>query len=236
MLPRIAIPKYDMIVPSTGKSITYRPYVVKEEKLLLIALESGDEKQIESAISEVIEACLDNKVKVKELTSFDIEFIFLTLRAQSVGEGITLNIPCVNTECEEKNEFKIDLNKLEVKNNDFDEKDLQVKITDDITIDLRWPTMGDRSIDASLSGTETIIHMAAKSMGTIYSGEEIIVMKDTPHDEIIEFVESLSSEQFNKIIGILLQTPYCGYDIDFTCKKCGEKNERELKGLSDFFQ
>jgi len=236
MLPRIAIPKYDMIVPSTGKSITYRPYVVKEEKLLLIALESEDEKQIESAISEVIEACLDNKIKVSELTAFDIEFIFLTLRAQSVGEGIKLNVPCSNAECETKNEFKVDLNKLEVKNNDFDEKDLQVKITDDVTLDLRWPTMGDRNIDATLSGTETIIHMAAKSIGTLYSGEEIIAMKDTPHDEIVDFVESLSSEQFNKIIEILLKTPYCSYDIKFTCRKCGEENERELKGLSDFFQ
>ena len=235
MLPRIAIPKYDMIVPSTGKSITYRPYVVKEEKLLLIALESEDEKQIEGAISEVIEACLDNKVKVKDLTSFDIEFIFLTLRAQSVGEGIKLNIPCANTECETKNEFKIDLNKLEVKNNDFDEKKLQVKITDDITIDLRWPTMGDRTVDIT-TGTEAIIHMAAKSIGTLYNGEEIISMKNVPFAEVLEFVESFSTEQFNKIIGVLLETPYTSYDLKFTCKKCGEVNERELKGLADFFQ
>ena len=201
MLPKLATPKYDMIVPSTGDTITYRPYVVKEEKLLLIAMESQDDVQIEQAISDIIRSCLDN-VKLEDLTGFDIEFIFLTLRAQSVGEGIKLNIPC--EKCEEKNEVKVDLNKLEVKNNDFDEKKLQVKITDDITVDLRWPTMGDRNIDATLSGTETIIHMAAKSIGTLYNGEEIISMKDIPFAEVLEFIESFSTEQFNKIIGVLL--------------------------------
>ena len=87
MLPKLATPKYDMIVPSTGDTITYRPYVVKEEKLLLIAMESQDDVQIEQAISDIIRSCLDN-VKLEDLTGFDIEFIFLTLRARSVGEGI----------------------------------------------------------------------------------------------------------------------------------------------------
>ena len=233
MLPKLATQKYDMIVPSTGENITYRPYVVKEEKILLIAMESEDENQIEKAVSEVIEACIESDIKVKDLTSFDIEFIFLTLRAQSVGEGIKLNIPC--EKCEEKNEVKVDLNKLEVKNNDFDEKKLQVEITDNITIDLRWPTMGDRTVDIT-TGTEAIIHMAAKSIGTLYNGEEIISMKDIPFSEVIEFIESFSTEQFNKIIGVLLETPYTSYDLKFTCKKCGEVNERELKGLADFFQ
>ena len=95
MLPKLATPKYDMIVPSTGDTITYRPYVVKEEKLLLIAMESQDDVQIEQAISDIIRSCLDN-VKLEDLTGFDIEFIFLTLRARSVGEGIELLIPCEN--------------------------------------------------------------------------------------------------------------------------------------------
>ena len=112
MLPKIATPKYDMIVPSTGKSITYRPYVVKEEKILLIALESEDEKQIEKSIYSMIESCLDGKVNINDFTNFDIEFIFLTLRSMSVGEGIKLNIPC--SSCEEPNEVSVDLNKLEL--------------------------------------------------------------------------------------------------------------------------
>jgi|TARA_B110000902_G_scaffold228562_1_gene268703 hypothetical protein len=233
MLPKIATPKYDMIVPSTGKSITYRPYVVKEEKILLIALESEDEKQIEKSIYSMIESCLDGKVNINDFTNFDIEFIFLTLRSMSVGEGIKLNIPC--SSCEEPNEVSVDLNKLEVKNNDFDKKDLQIKINDDITIDLRWPTMSDRAVEIT-SGTEAVIHMVAKSIGTLYHGEDIISMSDTPFSEVLEFVESLSSAQFNQCMQVLVKTPYTGYDIKFTCKKCGHKNERELKGMADFFQ
>ena len=232
MLPKIATPKYDMIVPSTGKTITYRPYVVKEEKLLLIALESQDEKQVEQAVNEIIESCLDN-VNTQDLTAFDVEFIFLTLRSRSVGEGIELGITC--SKCEESNPVKINLNELQVKNMDFDDKDLQLKLNDDITIELRWPTMSDRSVKVE-TGTEVLIHMVAKSISTLYHGEEIHSMKDVPFTEVLEFVESLSSGQFNKIMELLVKTPYVSYDIKFTCKKCGEKNERELKGLADFFQ
>ena len=232
MLPILATPKYDMIVPSTGEAITYRPYVVKEEKLLLIAMESQDDVQIEQAISDIIRSCLDN-VKLEDLTGFDIEFIFLTLRARSVGEGIELLIPC--EKCETKNEVKINLDKLEIKNLDFDNKDLQLKLDDNMTIELRWPTMSDRTAKAE-TGTEVLIHMIAKSIGTIFHGEEIHSTKDVPFDEVLEFVESLSSFQFGKIMELLMKTPYVSYDIKFTCKKCGEKNEVELKGLADFFQ
>ena len=232
MLPKIATQKYDMIVPSTGKAVTYRPYVVREEKLLLIALESQDDKQIEKAVSAIIKSCLDN-VDMTNLTGFDIEFIFLTLRSRSVGEGIELGIDCVK--CEESNPVKINLDKVEIKNLDFDEKDLQLKLNNDMTIELRWPTMSDRSVEVE-TGTEILIHMVAKSIGTLYHGEDIHPMKDVPFNEVLEFVESLSSEQFNKIMALLLKTPYVSYDIEFTCKKCGEKNERELKGLADFFQ
>ena len=234
MLPKLATPKYDMIVPSTGENITYRPYVVKEEKILLIAIESQDEKQIESAITRVIETCIDGDLKVKALTTFDIEFIFLTLRGKSVGEGIKLTMTC--QDCETENEVKVDLNKLQVKNNDFDKKDLQLKINDDITIDLRWPTMSDRSTKIGDSTTENLIHMVSKSIATLYNGEEVINLQETPFDEVLEFVESLSSPQFNSIMEVLVKTPYTSYDILFDCKECKKKNERELKGLADFFQ
>ena len=233
MLPIIATPKYDMIVPSTGKTVTYRPYLVKEEKLLLIALESQDEKQVEEAINKIIVTCLDGDVVKEDFTSFDIEFIFLTLRARSVGEGVELNIPC--TECEESNPIKIDLDKIQIKNMGFDSKDLQLKLDDNMTIELRWPTMNDRSVEVETC-TEVLIHMVAKSIGTIFHGEEIHSTKDVSFNEVLEFVENLNSSQFSKIMELLVKTPYVGYDIEFTCKKCGHKNERELKGLADFFQ
>ncbi len=232
MLPKLATPKYDMIVPSTGNTIAYRPYVVKEEKLLLIALESEDDAQIEQAVSSIIKACLDDSVDVNSLTGFDIEFIFLTLRARSVGEGIDLSMQC--TSCEEPNKIKVDLDKLVIKNNDFDDKDLQLKISDKMTIEVGWPTMGNRAVQGE-TGTEILINQVAKSIKTIYYGEEIHATSDVPFEEVVDFVESLNSEQFTSIMELLSKTPYVGYDIDYDCHKCGHKNTRELKGLADFF-
>ena len=99
MLPKIATPKYDMIVPSTGKSITYRPYVVKEEKILLIAMESQSEQAIEKAVLNIIKECVESPINIKSLTTFDVEFIFVTLRSKSVGEGIKVNPSC--SKCED---------------------------------------------------------------------------------------------------------------------------------------
>ena len=232
MLPKIATPKYDMIVPSTGDVITYRPYVVREEKLLLIALESEDDKQIDQAISDIIKSCLDDSVDINILTGFDIEFVFLTLRARSVGEGIDLSMKCDS--CEAPNKIKVDLDKLIIKNNDFDSKDLQLKISDNMTVEVGWPTMADRGVTGD-TGTEILINQVAKSIKTIYYGEEIHSTSDVPFEEVVDFVENLSSEQFTKVMELLTKTPYVSYDIEFACKKCGHKNTRELKGLADFF-
>ena len=235
MLPRMVTPKYDMIVPSTGKSITYRPYVVKEEKLLLIAMESQDEKQIENAVMNIIKECVESPLDINSLTNFDVEFMFVTLRAKSVGEGIELSPKC--TSCEETNEVKVDLDKVTVKNLE-DQSDTMIKLTDDISIELKWPTMKDRHVDLvdENSETETIINMMTSTISTIYSGEEIFVTADVPKKEVKEFVESLSNDQFNQVVDVMAKAPYLSYEINFDCKKCGESNSIELNGLSDFFQ
>ena len=235
MLPRMVTPKYDMIVPSTGKSITYRPYVVKEEKLLLIAMESKDDKQIENAVMSIIEECIESPIDINTLTNFDVEFIFVTLRAKSVGEGIELSPKC--TSCEETNEVKVDLDKVTVKNLE-DQTDTMIKLTNDISVELKWPTMKDRHIDLvdEASETETIINIMSSTIGTIYSGEEIFVATDVPKKEVKEFVESLSNEQFNQIVDVMAKAPTLSYDINFDCKKCGESNSIEINGLADFFQ
>jgi hypothetical protein len=235
MLPRMVTPKYDMIVPSTGKSITYRPYVVKEEKMLLIAMESQDEKQIENAVMNIIEECIESPIDINTLTNFDVEFMFVTLRAKSVGEGIELSPKC--TSCDEVNEVKIDLDKVTVKNLE-DQTDTMIKLTNDISVELKWPTMKDRHIDLvdEKSETETMINMIASTIGTIYSGEEIFIASDVPRKEVKEFVESLSNEQFNQIVDVMAKAPTLSYEINFDCKKCGESNSIEINGLADFFQ
>ena len=232
MLPKIATPKYDMIVPSSGKQITYRPYLVKEEKILLIALESEDENQIEKAVSEIIKSCLEDDVDVQELTTFDVEYIFLTLRSKSVGEGVKLKPKC--TKCEEGTEIRVDLEKVEVKNND--NKELQVKINEEMTIDLHWPKIKDKlTKKEKATDTESIITLVAKAIDTIYYGDEIHLTKDVPLSEVKDFVESLSTDQFKSVLELMTNIPYVSYDIEFICNSCKHENKKELKGLVDFF-
>ena len=234
MLPILATPKYDMIVPSSGKAVTYRPYVVKEEKLLLIAMESKDEVQIEKAVINIIKACVETAIDVDILTTFDLEYIFVTLRSKSVGEGIKITPKCKH--CEEVNEVNIDLEKITVANLE-DAVDRHVKLTDDISVDLRWQTLKDRDkFDKKAGTTDTIINMVVTSLETIYSGEEIYSIADTQKKEVVDFVESLSSDQFQSLAEVIAKAPYLSYDVNFDCKECSENNIIELKGLIDFFQ
>jgi len=234
MLPKLATPKYDMIVPSTGESITYRPYVVREEKVLLIAMESESDIAIENAVTDIIKLCVESPIKVDDLTNFDVEFMFVTLRSKSVGEGIKVSSKC--TECEESNEHKIDLEKIKVKNLE-DAVDKHIKLEGDISIDIAWPSMKNKLTQAERkTGTETIINMAAKSLDIIYSGEEIFNAKDSSMKERVGFIESLTTDQFEKVINVISEAPTLTYSLEYKCKKCGSDNKTELNGLSDFFQ
>ena len=233
MLPKLATPKYDMIVPSTGEAITYRPYVVKEEKILLIAMESNDETQIEQAVIDVIQSCVESPINIDDLTTYDVEFIFVTLRSKSVGEGIKLAPKCEH--CEEVNEVKINLEEIKVTNLE-NKIDKHIKLTDNISIDLKWHTMKDRQKELrNDSETQTVINMIVASLETIYSGEDIHVVKDATDKEIREFVESLNTDQFNEIVEVLANVPYLSYDMDYDCEKCGKENHISLNGLTDFF-
>ena len=235
MLPKIATPKYDMIVPPTGETVTYRPYVVKEEKILLIALESQSDEAMENAVIDIIKQCVETPINTNTLTTFDIEFMFINLRSKSVGEGIKISPPCQH--CEEVNEdIKIDLDKVIVKGLEKD-VDMLVKLTDDISVDISWPTMKNKLTEAEMkTGTDTLINMVARSIGTIYSGEEIFSADDSSKKELLEFVESLGSDQFNALLTKVSEAPQLSYDLNFKCKACEEDNKLELKGLSDFFQ
>ena len=235
MLPTIATPKYEMIVPSTGESITYRPYVVKEEKILLIALESQDDIQIEKSVNDIIKACVESPIKVNELTTFDIEFIFITLRSKSVGEGIKVRMKCDDDTCNEQVEIPLALDEIKVSNLEK-VKDKNIKINDDISMDMRWLKSSDKlNKDQRKTGTDSIINTAAKAIETIYSGEETFATKDVPHKEVVAFVESLNTDQFSLMLEYLENSPALTYDLSYKCKVCGHENERKLKGLQDFF-
>ena len=161
--------------------------------------------------------------------------MFVTLRSKSVGEGIKINPSCEH--CKTENLVKIDIDKVTVSNIDKADVDLHYKLTDDISLDLKWQTMKDRNrIIESESETETIIQMIANSIETVYSGEEIMTIGNTPKQEVIDFVESLNTDQFAGIVEILSKVPYLSYDVKFDCVKCEKGNTIGLSGLIDFFQ
>ena len=234
MLPKLVTPKYDMIVPSTGESITYRPYVVKEEKILLIAMESQNEAAVEKAVTDIIKTCIETPINFKELTGFDVEMIFITLRTKSVGEGVDIQLKC--SHCEALNDHKINLEKIKVKNLE-DAPDKHIKLTDDISVDMKWLRMDDRLTEKEReTGADTIINIIAKSIETIYSGEEIFVVKDVPKKEVLEFVESLSTDQFAKMVDVVGDAQRLHYEVDLACTECGKDSKIELTVLNDFFQ
>jgi len=230
MLPKIATSKYDMIVPSTGTQVTYRPYLIKEEKVLMIALESKSETQIEGAILHIIDSCVEGGTKKLNLTLFDVEYMFLMLRSKSVGEGVKLTPHCES--CEETTEVTINLESCEVKNKS-DKAEHQVKLSDELTVDVHFPRVGDSGEGKTES--DKIISTVSRCIETIYYGEEVYNTADSSKAELIEFVENLNNTQFQKIADILLAAPYVGHDINFKCSHCGHENVKELKGLIDFF-
>ena len=182
----------------------------------------------------IIKECVESPINIKNLTTFDVEFIFVTLRSKSVGEGIKVNPSC--TKCETPNEVRINLEKVNVTNIE-DVVDKHVKLTGDISLDLKWQTMSDRLSDSQRkTETDAIINTIANSIETIYSGEEIFAAKNSKHAEMVDFVEGLNSDQFNNIIEVLAKQPMLNYKLEFDCSDCGEHNEKVLSGLVDFFQ
>jgi len=233
-LPTIAIPKYRMVIPSTSAEIEYRPYLVKEEKILMIALETEDSDTIEDAIINIISECISYNKNIRDLPSYDIEFMFLRIRSKSVGDKVELVKICSDEECKEHNDITILLSDSVIKNND--KKDCIIKLSDDLSIELKFPSIGAKiTQQEGVSDSDVLITNAALSLAFVYSGDEVYDAKDTSLEERIKFIEQLNTNQFGEVIEFLLDIPYVGYDGVFTCKKCGKETEYSYAGLIDFF-
>ena len=238
----MALPKvnetlnFTMKIPSTGKRVKYRPYLVKEEKVLLQAFESGDIKTCLEAMVDTLDACLDPKqnVDVGDLATFDIEYMFTQVRAKSVGETSTILIKC--KDCEEQNQYRIELDDLEVEMTD---KNNIIEINDDISVEMKYPTyrgfieqdLGDLTEENS----EAMFQVLASSVAAILTKDDRIdATKEDPKD-VVEFLESMTAGQLKKVTAFLEELPSMRHLAKFNCQKCGVDNELELKGLADFF-
>ena len=239
-LPNLAAPKHSMTVPSSGEVIDYRPYLVKEEKVLMIALESQDEVNITRALIDTISSCTDGALNAKNLTPFDLEYVFLQLRSKSVGETTDIRMKC--EKCEELNDVNINLAAVQPPKMQ-EKKELLVKISNDLSIQMKYPTVADamdtmkhtRDANNEVNRIDQLFETIIASIDVIFYGDETLYAKDHTKKELQDFIESMNAQQFAALSGFAGEVPTISTDIEFDCVKCGTHNERHVEGLQNFF-
>jgi hypothetical protein len=226
-------PQYTMIQPSTGKEIKFRPFLVKEEKVMLLASESQNMQDVLRAVVNTITACCED-VDGDKLTSFDIEYMFVKLRAKSVGETSEVVIKCES--CDHGNPYKIDLGALEMT---VPEIEKRVELSKDISVELQWPNFEILQkvvgADAGTSQSEYVFALIRGAISAVLTEEERIDLKDVSVKEIDEFIESMNTEQFSKIRDVIESIPSLRHDVEFNCESCGHKNDLVVQGMENFF-
>ena len=232
-LPKINTPEYTLVIPSTDEEVRYRPFLVKEEKILLIAQETGGDKAIYDAIRSIIKSCCLDQVDIDKLPLFDMEYIFLNIRAKSVGEVAKLKVKCPDDE-ETEVEVEVDLSKVQVQ---MDEKhDARIQLTDDIGILMSYPsfdTVGFQT-EAELK-TKTLFEVICNCLYQIWEGEETHDAMDYSLKDKMAFLESLNHEQFEKIQTFFETMPTVKQDIEVTNPKTNVTSTVTLQGMNAFF-
>ena len=234
-LPKIGIPTYELELPSTGKTVKYRPFLVKEEKVLLLALESEDEAQIASAVKDLIKNCVLSRIKVNELPTFDLEYLFLRIRAAAVGEIITMKILCRDDE-KTRVDAKIDINEVEVIKDP--EHTNKIMLTDDTGILMKYPSM-DRFIEAEFLNkdikTEEVFNFIADHIDQIFYGEEVYDSSTSTKKEMREWIEGLTVKQFEAIQKFYETMPKLSHTFEVVNPNTGVPNKYTIEGLQNFF-
>ena len=236
-LPKIATPTYELTLPSTGKPIQYRPFLVKEEKLLVLALESEDMKQITTAIKSVIKGCIQTKgIKVETLPTFDIEYLFLNIRGKSVGEEVEVNLVAPDDGVTEV-KVTIGLDEIQVKKNDDHTR--QIKLDDTLMMEMKYPSL-DQFISNNFdfnekNQLEQSFDLIASCVDKVYSEEEVWAAADCTKKEIKDFLEQMNSTQFKEIETFFETMPKLSHTVKFVNPNTKKENEVLLEGLASFF-
>jgi hypothetical protein len=237
-LPIINTPEYRLNVPSTDEEITYRPFLVKEEKLLLIAQETGTEDATYRAVKTIIENCCKGKLNLEKMPLFDMEYIFLNIRAKSVGEIAKLKITCPDDN-ETKVDIEVDLTKVQVEMDDTHDARIQLSEDPNIGILMAYPsidTLGHATESkGSKKDADRLFEMIANSLYQIWQGEETFDAMDYKMEEKMVFLESLSHQQFEKVQQFFETMPTLKHEIEVTNPKTNIKSTVLLSGMNDFF-
>ena len=236
-LPKIVTPTYELELPSSGETIKYRPFLVKEEKVLVIALESEDNKQITTAIKTVLKNCIQTKgIKVEQLPTFDIEYLFLNIRGKSVGETIEVNVTCPDDEVTTAM-VEIDLDAIEVQKNE--DHTTQIKLDDNIMMELKYPSL-EQFIKSNFDFSDQnqmdqSFQLIGQCIDKIYTADEVWAAADCTKKEINEFLESMNSNQFKDIEAFFETMPKLQHTVTVTNPKTNVESEVVIEGLASFF-
>jgi T4 bacteriophage base plate protein len=242
-LPKIEVPTYELELPVSKKTLKYRPFLVKEQKVLLMAMESGDAKSIQQAVADILKACNMSTVDIYTLPIIDIEYYFLNLRAKSVSEIVESKYRCNNEvdngeggkkECGSTMESKINL--TEIRPTTDKEVDPVIVLNDKLSIKMKYP---DFSIMRDSMGMKDVssltFNMLAGCIEYIYDGEQFYYATETTTEELVEFIEMLNQEQFEKMEEFFNSMPKLRKKVEMTCKKCGFQHSFDVEGLESFF-
>ena len=238
-LPKIATPSYELELPSTGKTIQYRPFLVKEEKLLVIALESEDTKQITNAIKAVIKSCVLTKgIKVEALPTFDIEYLFLNIRGKSVGEDIDVNLICPD---DNETEVSVSVNLDDIKVQKPEGHSNQIKLDDNLMMELKYPSLNEfiknnfDPNDTSKNPMDQSFDLIGSCINKIYNQDEVWAAADCSKKEITDFLDSMNSSQFKEVEKFFETMPKLTHTLKVLNPKTNVESDVVLEGLASFF-
>ena len=233
-LPIVGNPTYELKLHSVDHKIKYRPFLDKEEKILLTALEGGETADIVRATKEIIKnCCLDDDVEIEKLPAFDIELFFLNLRARSVGQNVEISLSCQTKDCDGETPVQVNLENigLEISKDHTD----VIKLTNKIKVKLKYPDIDRMTRPPEESQMDSIFEITKACIESIWEDDEIHDIRDYTEQELEDFIMSLNQQQFGKLIGYFNTMPKLKHKVEFTCSKCGSKQESVLEGLQSFF-
>ena len=227
-LPKLNTPVYEAILPSTDKVIKFRPFLVKEEKVLLTAMEDGSQTALMNAIKTILKNCVQGNLDVERLPLFDIEFLFLKLRSKSIGEISEIGLKCTDTECGGVNQISINMDEIEVTKPEGHNR--KIMISDDVGVMMFYPVMKTSGITE-----EDGMAIVKDCIEMIFTEEETHERDSFTSKELDEFIDSMDTKQFAKIKEFFDTMPKLQHTINYKCEKCGEDKEVTLQGLDSFF-
>ena len=227
-LPKLNSPVYEAILPSTEKVIKFRPFLVKEEKVLLTAMEDGSQTALMNAIKTILKNCVQGKINVDILTLFDIEYLFLKLLSKSVGEISEIGLKCTDTECGGVNQISINMDEIEV--NKPEGHNRKIMISDEIGVMMSYPVIKTAGITE-----EDGLEIVKDCIEMVFTEEETHERDSFTKKELDEFIDSMDTKQFGKIKEFFDTMPKLQHTINYKCEKCGEDKEVTLQGLDSFF-